>query len=62
MADYLDALRRMDIDKQVERFGYDEIVISLELGAPGGEVGDADDWVRQSLQHIQEIAPYMSLK
>jgi sugar phosphate isomerase/epimerase len=62
MADYLDALRRMDIDKHVRRFGYDEIVISLELGAPGGEVGDADDWVRRSLQHIQEIAPYISLK
>lgn len=60
-ADYLNALRDMDIDRRMRRFGYDELVISFELGMPGERVDDADDWVRRSLQHVMEIAPYMTL-
>jgi sugar phosphate isomerase/epimerase len=60
-ADYLETLRRMDIDRQVKRFGYDELVISFELGAPGDTIADPDDWVRRSIQHVLQIAPYMSL-
>jgi sugar phosphate isomerase/epimerase len=61
--DYLEGLRRMNIDQQVSRFGYDEIVVSFELGVPGAgdQIESADDWVRRSLAYVQEIAPYMSL-
>ena len=59
--DYLDALQRMDIDRRVKRFGYDELVVSFELGVPGDTITDPDDWVSRSIQHIQEIAPYMTL-
>jgi len=59
--DYLDALRFMDMDKQARRFGYDEFVISFELGAPGDPIADPDNWVRQSLQYVQQNAPYLSL-
>ena len=59
--DYLDALQRMEIDRRVKRFGYDELVVSFELGVPGDTIADPDDWVRRSIQHIQEIAPYMTL-
>jgi sugar phosphate isomerase/epimerase len=58
-ASYLEGLRAMDIDRQVSQFGYDELVVSFELGFPGDEIDDPDEWVRRSLQHVQEIAPYM---
>ena len=60
-AEYLDALRRMDIDGRVGRFGYDELVISLELGAPGDSIADPDNWVRLSIQHVLQVAPYVTL-
>ena len=59
--DYLDALQRMDIDRRVKRFGYDELVVSFELGVPGDKIGDPDDRVRRSIQHIREIAPFIEL-
>jgi len=59
--DYLDELRRMEIDRRVKRFGYDELVISFELGVPGDRIGDPEDWVKRSIQHIQQIAPDMTL-
>ena len=59
--DYLDELRRMGIDQRVKRFGYDELVISFELGVPGNRIGDPEDWVKRSIQHIQQIAPDMTL-
>ena len=59
--DYLDELRRMKIDRRVKRFGYDELVISFELGVPGDRIGDPEDWVKRSIQHIQQIAPDMTL-
>ena len=60
-ADYLEALRRMDIDGQMQRFGYDEMVVSFELGVPGDQIDDPDGWVRRSLQYVQQVAPFMSL-
>ncbi len=60
-AAYLDALRCMDIDRRVRCFGYDEVVVSFELGAPGDRIRDPDEWVRRSIQHVQQVAPYMSL-
>ena len=60
-AGYLKALRTIDIDQKVSRFGYDELVVSLELGFPGDEIADPDKWARSSLQHLQDIAPYMTL-
>ncbi len=60
--DYLDMLQRMNIDQRMQRFGYDELVISFELGVPGDQIDDPDDWVQNSIQHVLEIAPYMSLE
>ena len=59
--EYLDALNRMDIDRRVKHYGYDELVVSFELGVPGEEIKDPDDRVRRSIQYIQEIAPYMKI-
>ena len=59
--DYLDALHGMDIDQRVKRYGYDELVVSLELGVRGEEIEDPDDWVRRSIQYIQEIAPFVEI-
>jgi sugar phosphate isomerase/epimerase len=60
-ADYLEWLRNIDIDRQVRRFSYDELVVSFELGAPGDEISDPDDWVRRSIDYVKQIAPFMSL-
>ena len=60
--DYLGMLQRMNIDQRMQRFGYDELVISFELGVPGDHIDDPDDWVRRSIQHVLEIAPFMSLE
>jgi hypothetical protein len=51
----------MGIDQRVKRFGYDELVISFELGVPGDQIGDPDDWVKRSIRHIHRIAPDMTL-
>lgn len=59
--DYLEALRRMEIDQRMERFGYEEMVVSFELGVPGDHIEDSDGWVKRSLQHVLEIAPFISL-
>ena len=60
-ADILEWLRRVDIDRGVRRFGYDELVVSFELGAPGDQISDPDDLVRRSLDYVRQIAPFMSL-
>jgi sugar phosphate isomerase/epimerase len=60
-ADYLEWLHRQDIDRQVRRFGYDDLVVSFELGVPGDQIADPDDRVRRSLNYVRKIAPFMSL-
>ncbi len=60
-ADYLDWMRRADIDRQVRHFGYNELVVSFELGSPGDKIPDPDDWVRRSLAYVEQIAPFMSV-
>jgi sugar phosphate isomerase/epimerase len=59
--EYLDALREMEIDRSVKRFGYDELVVSFELGVPGDSIDDPDDRVRRSIEYVQQIAPYVTL-
>lgn len=59
--DYLDALCRMGIDRRMRRYGYDELVASIELGIPQAQIDDPDEWVRQSLQYLARVAPYMTL-
>ena len=60
-AEYLGWLQSTDIDRRVRRFGYDELVVSFELGAPGDQMLDPDDQVRRSLEYVRHIAPFMSL-
>jgi sugar phosphate isomerase/epimerase len=59
--DYLNELREMDIDKSVRRFGYDELVVSFELGSPGDSITDPDAMAERSLEHVQQIADYINL-
>lgn len=59
--EYLDALHALEIDRRVGRFGYDELVVSFELGAPGDLIDDPDECVRRSIDYVQEVAPYMKL-
>jgi sugar phosphate isomerase/epimerase len=61
IGDYLDMLHRMDVDHLVQRFGYEELVVSFELGVPGDQIPDPDERVRRSIQHVLQIAPYLSL-
>jgi len=61
VADYLQMLEEYEIDRRVKRFGYDDIILGLELGYPGSQVNDADEWVRQSIRHMKEIAPDLAL-
>jgi sugar phosphate isomerase/epimerase len=61
IADYLQFLLDMNIDQHVHRFGYDEIVASFELGFPGDQILNADDWVLQSIEYLRQIAPYITL-
>jgi hypothetical protein len=51
----------MDIDRGVRRFGYDELVVSFELGAPGDQISDPDERVRRSLDYVRQIAPFINL-
>jgi sugar phosphate isomerase/epimerase len=60
-ADYLESMRWLEIDRRMGRFGYDEMVVSFELGMPGDQIEDPDEWVKRSLQHVLQIAPYMSM-
>jgi sugar phosphate isomerase/epimerase len=60
-AEYLLALQNIGIDKRVRRFGYDELVISFELGVPGAAIGDADDQVARSLAYVRQVAPFMTV-
>ena len=59
--DYLNTLRQIEIDRRVQRFGYDDLVISFELGVPGDQIDDPDDWVRRSMQYMLRLAPYLGI-
>lgn len=59
-ADYLSAMERVDMDGRMKRFGYDELVVSFELGFPGDRIDDPDDWVRRSLAHIHNVFPSLT--
>ncbi len=61
-AEYLAGLRAIEIDRLIHRFGYDQLTISFELGVPGDQIPDPDEWVRRSLCHIQQIAPDLSIE
>jgi sugar phosphate isomerase/epimerase len=61
ISDYLDELKAMDVDNQMKRFGYDELVVSVELGFPGDTIDDPDAMARRSLEHVKEIAKFMKL-
>lgn len=54
-------LRDLEIDRRVGRLGFDELVISFELGVPGDVIPDPDDWARRSLRFVQSIAPDLRL-
>jgi sugar phosphate isomerase/epimerase len=59
--EYLAKLHGLDVDRQLQRLGYDELVVSFELGVPGDKIENPDEWVRRSLRYVQQVAPYMRL-
>jgi sugar phosphate isomerase/epimerase len=59
--DYLTYLDNMHIDQLMGRFGYEDLVVSFELGIPGDRIKDPDCWVSRSLEYVQQIAPTMTL-
>jgi hypothetical protein len=61
IADYLRCLEALEKRGLFRRFGYDELVVSFELGVPGDTIPDPDDSVRRSLAHVQTVAPYARL-
>lgn len=60
-ADYLNWLHQIEIDRRVQRFGYDEFVLSFELGMPGDQIEDPDEWVKRSREHVCQLAPYLKM-
>jgi sugar phosphate isomerase/epimerase len=60
-AQYLQMLQKLEMDSRMKKFGYDELVVSFELGFPGDRIEDPDDWVLRSIQHIRNAAPFISL-
>jgi len=61
MSDYLGWLLALEQQGVFRRFGYDELVVSFELGMLGDSIRDPDDWVRRSLESVLSSAPYMNL-
>lgn len=60
-AEYLRLLQSLEEQGVFRHFDYAELVVSLELGVPGDTIPDPDDWVRRSLEHVLEVAPYARL-
>lgn len=58
---YLDALEAIDAPEQARRYDQ-EFAILVELGMPGVNIPDPEDWARRSLAHAQKIAPELSLE
>ncbi len=56
--DYLRSLQSLEGQGVFRRFGYDELVVSFELGVLGDRIDDPDGWVRRSLEHVLTVAPY----
>jgi sugar phosphate isomerase/epimerase len=61
-SDYLRALAELQVDRGAAALGYDELVISLELGMPGQTISDPDGWARQSLDFVLKAAPGLTLE
>ena len=40
----------------------DELVAVIELGVPGDTIDSAEQWVRESVAHVQEIVPFLTLE
>ena len=59
VAETLGMLKVVDADEKAKRFGCDELVVSFELGFPGDQIDNPDAWVRQSIRHVQEVAPFI---
>jgi sugar phosphate isomerase/epimerase len=60
-ADYLRSLNALEARGTLRHFGYDDLVVSFELGMPGDSIPDPDDRVRRSMEHVQRVAPFVRL-
>jgi sugar phosphate isomerase/epimerase len=52
VVDYLGGLLSLNVDGIAGRFGYEEMVVTLELGATGDTIQDPDSWARRSLAYV----------
>ena len=57
---YVDKLLELGIEENCTRYG-EPCVAGIEMGseASGGFVDDPDEWVKQSLDYLKEIMPYL---
>ena len=57
---YVDKLLELGIEENCKKFG-EPCVAGIEMGseASGGFVDDPDAWVKQSLDYLKEIMPYL---
>ncbi|MBM3122802.1 MAG: sugar phosphate isomerase/epimerase [Chloroflexi bacterium] len=60
--DLLAGLRRMQLDARLQAQGFDELAIAFELGVPGDDIADPDDWVRRSIAAVQTLDPGLGLR
>jgi sugar phosphate isomerase/epimerase len=57
---YVEHCEALGIEANCARLG-EPCVAGIEMGEPGGEVDDADRWVRESLDYIKRVLPEVTL-
>ena len=62
LGELLAGLKKLDLDSLVRKQGFDELTVSFELGAPGDQIADPDDWVRRSIAAVQALDPEIALR
>jgi len=59
-ASYIDKLLEIGIEENCRK--YDEVAVAgIEMGEPGGEVDDANKWVKESLSYIEKNVPQLTM-
>ena len=57
---YIDKTVELGIEENCRKCGED-VVAGIEMGEPGGEVDDAERWMKESLVYLAEILPELTL-
>ena len=57
---YIDKVVELGIEENCQKYGED-VVAGIEMGEPGGEVDNADRWMKESLAYLAKILPELTL-